>query len=545
MVERLQDINTSFQGANNNYYGNRQGNTQQNATNAWSGLPRGGAGRGSNRSNDNGQATNNSGYGGARASQALVRASSYASNTSDTHRNTTGNNGYQGNNNCQGGYRNEGRPWNDNRWRLNSQASTSQVNALQLHEGEEPHDPTITELDPSETASKREDSPPRFGALSAQGRCMAASVKEIHNLYFQAIFGVNKQWVMVDSGATHNFMTPQCAHKLGIQTCNVEDTIVKFPQGNDNNVKAACSLRMQAGPWSTRLDFLILPMDSFEAIVGLSFVDKYMLYPSSYAASRKEKAALRAVIIEDDRPADASGRTTEARESEDEALDTPKSRSPLSEGRVPRTRGKGTKKKVQEKASTEHAQVSVSDKLRRSHRLLKGTAECPGLETATVDVTRSTYPVSEGRVLRKRGVISDQQTEMRALPASDKVNEPDNLGTGDIAVKTTISPSPISEGRVLRKRNVPPDEQASPESKNVNISKSPRRSSRPSNGVGESLGLEVSETSKVAATIVLSEARVLRKRSIAIDQKVHQPGSIESDDDETTMTWRSRRRKVQ
>ncbi|MCO5578812.1 hypothetical protein L7F22_032659 [Adiantum nelumboides] len=269
------------------------------------------------------------------------------------------------------------------------------------------------------------------------------------------------------------------------------------------------------------------------------------LNPSSHAALRKEKAALRAVIIEDDRPADASGGTTEARESEDEALDTPKSRSPKSEGRVPRTRGKGTKKKVQEKASTEHAQVSVSDKLRRSHRLLQGTAECPGLETATVDVTRSTYPVSEGSVLRKRGVISEQQSEMRALPVSGKVNEPDNFGTGDIALKTTKSSSPISEGRVLRKRNVPPDEQASPASKNVNTSKSPRRSSRPSNGVGECVGLEVSETRKVAATIVLSEARVLRKRSIAIDQKVHQPGSIESDDDETMMTWRSRRRKVQ
>ncbi|KAI5081142.1 hypothetical protein GOP47_0004325 [Adiantum capillus-veneris] len=263
------------------------------------------------------------------------------------------------------------------------------------------------------------------------------------------------------------------------------------------------------------------------------------LNPSSNTSVRKEKTVPTAVVVEDEGPGNVSGGTTEAPESEDEALDTPKSISPVIEDRVMRTRNKVTKHKDQGQTPTEHDQGSVSDKLRRSQRVLRGAAEVPS------SGTRSTHPVSEGRVLRKRGVISDQQTKERALSGADKVNGPDSLSTVVIAVEMTKSTSPISEGRVLRKRGVTSDEQALPESKKIDASKSPRRSSRFSNGAGEPLGLEVLEKGKAKPAIVESEVKVLRKRSFVVEQQVQTQDSVESDEEETTVTWRSRRRKVQ
>ena len=82
---------------------------------------------------------------------------------------------------------------------------------------------------------------------------------------------------MVESGATHNFMTPECAKKLSIKLYQLAPTAVSFAQGNDSNVMAAYGVRIHAGAWSAKLDFLVVPMDNFEMIVGMAFIDKYLI----------------------------------------------------------------------------------------------------------------------------------------------------------------------------------------------------------------------------------------------------------------------------
>eukprot|EP00250_Pteridium_aquilinum_P026281 c3276_g2_i1 orf=132-329(-) len=52
---------------------------------------------------------------------------------------------------------------------------------------------------------------------------------------------------------------------------------VSFAQGKDSCTQMAYSVLVQAGEWKARLDFIIVPMDSFEAILGVTWIDKYMM----------------------------------------------------------------------------------------------------------------------------------------------------------------------------------------------------------------------------------------------------------------------------
>lgn len=84
----------------------------------------------------------------------------------------------------------------------------------------------------------------------------------------------------------------------------------------------------------------------------------------------------------------------------------------------------------------------------------------------------------------------------------------------------------------------------------VNVSEGGERSDHAANGIAEALGIQASVAEKVKSPDATSEGRVLRKRSKTPtgNQKVPKKpstGSDESDQEETTATWRSRRRKVQ
>ncbi|KAH7283244.1 hypothetical protein KP509_35G067500 [Ceratopteris richardii] len=96
-------------------------------------------------------------------------------------------------------------------------------------------------------------------------------------MYFWGTFGNKRKAVLVDSGATHNFMSPECAASLQLALSKLPEMSVTFAQGRDDNVKIALNVRMTVGEWSAKLDFLVVPLESFDVIVGLSFMDRYMV----------------------------------------------------------------------------------------------------------------------------------------------------------------------------------------------------------------------------------------------------------------------------
>lgn len=222
---------------------------------------------------------------------------------------------------------------------------------------------------------------------------------------------------------------------------------------------------------------------------------------ASMATLRKEKALAAQVSVPKDseRSDHVANGMAEAPENEASVEITIKSADPLNEGRVLRKRGPVSEQKIEEKSSTESDRVSVSERLRRSRRAVNEMAEAARIKALSIDTTKSVNPTSEGRVLRKRGNVSDLQGQEKTSAESDKVGIPET----------------------------------------------PRRSRRLSNGTAEVSVIETLSVDIVKSASPVIEGRVLRKRSTALDQEVEEKISAESEEEETTATWRSRRRKVQ
>ncbi|KAH7284314.1 hypothetical protein KP509_34G048400 [Ceratopteris richardii] len=72
-------------------------------------------------------------------------------------------------------------------------------------------------------------------------------------------------------------MSPECTASLQLALSKLPNMSVTFAQGRDDNVKIALNVRLTVGEWIAKLDFLIVLLEAFEAIVGLSFMDRYMV----------------------------------------------------------------------------------------------------------------------------------------------------------------------------------------------------------------------------------------------------------------------------
>eukprot|EP00250_Pteridium_aquilinum_P017571 c23690_g1_i1 orf=2-3739(-) len=118
---------------------------------------------------------------------------------------------------------------------------------------------------------------------------------------------------------------------------------------------------------------------------------------ASSAPSRKEKSLVAEVSVSEDprRSRHVTNEMVEVPEDEAFAEDMIKSVNPVSEGRALRKRGIVSVQKAQERTATETDKDSISEKLRTSRRMANGTAEVPGIEAVAVDATKSVSPVSE------------------------------------------------------------------------------------------------------------------------------------------------------
>jgi len=76
---------------------------------------------------------------------------------------------------------------------------------------------------------------------------------------------------LVDTGATHNFMTPQLARTVGL-TILPSNMEVKAVNSKAKVTGLAHEVPMQAGGWSGQLDFTVMEMNDFDMILGQDFL---------------------------------------------------------------------------------------------------------------------------------------------------------------------------------------------------------------------------------------------------------------------------------
>ncbi|KAH7438211.1 hypothetical protein KP509_04G005900 [Ceratopteris richardii] len=181
--------------------------------------------------------------------------------------------------------RNDPRPFcrtcRGNHWTHQCTRNNNQTRVQTAQVEEEPQrrntNVVLTELDDNDEEVQTGNNAPHVGTVAAMPGCFPMTLRVIQNMYFWGTFGNKRKAVLVDSGATHNFMSPQCAASLQLALSKLPEMSVTFAQGRDDNVKIALNVRMTMGEWSAKLDFLVVPLESFDVIVGLSFMDRYMV----------------------------------------------------------------------------------------------------------------------------------------------------------------------------------------------------------------------------------------------------------------------------
>ena len=115
------------------------------------------------------------------------------------------------------------------------------------------------------------------GAAKVKPLCFVVGVSHIDHLYLAAKINGHACNAMIDSGATHNFITPECVTKFGLKPMPLRDISISFVQGSTNVGFLALDIPMEAEAWKGKVNFLVVPMTGFDVILGLDWADKYLI----------------------------------------------------------------------------------------------------------------------------------------------------------------------------------------------------------------------------------------------------------------------------
>ena len=90
---------------------------------------------------------------------------------------------------------------------------------------------------------------------------------------------INDQHVsmLVDTGASHSFMSPQMVKSLGLVPMRVDNPIkVRFAKGKPQVVgRVVGNVPIECGTWKGEESFTICEMDDIDVILGLTFLEAY------------------------------------------------------------------------------------------------------------------------------------------------------------------------------------------------------------------------------------------------------------------------------
>ncbi|KAK5786307.1 hypothetical protein PVK06_040942 [Gossypium arboreum] len=99
--------------------------------------------------------------------------------------------------------------------------------------------------------------------------------KTSHGLMFADIIVVGRKLnALVDTGASDLFMSKGVAHKLGLKIEN-EPGRIKTVNSKSIPIKGvAKGINLQFGDWAGKTSIKVIPLDGYDFVVGLSFLDQ-------------------------------------------------------------------------------------------------------------------------------------------------------------------------------------------------------------------------------------------------------------------------------
>ena len=90
---------------------------------------------------------------------------------------------------------------------------------------------------------------------------------------------------MIDTGATHNFISEEEARRLKLQTSKEAGWLKAVNSTAKPSQEVARGVTMKIGPWEGKIDFTVAPMDDFKIVIGMDFLRQVRAVPIPFLRS--------------------------------------------------------------------------------------------------------------------------------------------------------------------------------------------------------------------------------------------------------------------
>ncbi|RVW77234.1 hypothetical protein CK203_043340 [Vitis vinifera] len=121
-------------------------------------------------------------------------------------------------------------------------------------------------------------------------------------MYVETLVNRKATKALVNTGATHNFVSEDEVKRLKLQASKVEGCLKAVNSATKSSHGVARGVAMHIGSWEGRVDVTIALMDDFKMVLGMDFLQKVKVVPlpflRSMAILEEEKPCMVPTVIE-------------------------------------------------------------------------------------------------------------------------------------------------------------------------------------------------------------------------------------------------------
>ncbi|XP_043717547.1 uncharacterized protein LOC122665462 [Telopea speciosissima] len=125
----------------------------------------------------------------------------------------------------------------------------------------------------------------QLGAIKAKATEVKATTSQKGLMYVEVHINGKPSRAMVDTGATHNFVSMEEAKKLGLKVSK-EGGWLKAVNSQARPIEGvARGVEMSIGTWKGTVDLSVVPMDDFQVVLGMEFLRRVKAIPMPFIST--------------------------------------------------------------------------------------------------------------------------------------------------------------------------------------------------------------------------------------------------------------------
>lgn len=137
-------------------------------------------------------------------------------------------------------------------------------------------------MERNETETRTEEEPNKIGSLQVLNALKAKPMPTTSSkglMYVEAYINGNPTKALVDTGATHNFVTREEVGRLGLQWTRGEGWLKTVNTKAQPLNGIARGVELHLGTWKGQVNFSVAPMDDFKVVLGMDFLRQVTAIP--------------------------------------------------------------------------------------------------------------------------------------------------------------------------------------------------------------------------------------------------------------------------